>query len=304
MQLRFPPPNPTAFSVPQELFEQGLPLSQNSMLIGETAGADGFRKSEAKAKDYHNLWEHLLLHYWPELYDTHQVLGREDFSKLEDEVSYGDANASIRNLFKDLLDEFEGKSTSMEDELSLYNSYVNNPSANASYNMPFIFGYYGEAAAQFYSESKGIPVFPSEQRVSAWESFLRTQEIGERRYNIFLWVWDFLLKVLTKMQHGTLNKAMAQKWMNTAQKKAIEEMADIKDSFEKQRSSEDYGRVHTNQILNQQIDIIRGERSNVQRMSSAKSQDVSAYQQKTAETNTFLRTMIEQLESALRSVLK
>lgn len=301
MQIRYPPAHMESYSVPKDFFKEELSLEltdMTDMREGTVSLDDNFgRDAGGLNSDYLPLWQHFIRNYWPELYDTRNLarrgngLSEEDL--LDGTVSLGEADGVIRQVFEDLLDEFEGN-----DQTFNYTDENNNSISS------FLLNNYGEDAKNFYLDINGVEIFPPQQRLEIWESFLRTSEVGQKRYNIFVWIWTKLLTTFQKIQLGTLNKAVAQRWMNKAQLKAIEEMQEIKDGFQMQRSGEDYGRIHKNQVLNQEIDIVRGERSSVQRRSSAKSQESGAYQQKVSETNNFLKTVFEQLESALRSILK
>ena len=281
--LSFPPPNPQAYEVAPHIFTQGLDLNVEDMTNGATMNRRG-----KGAEEYHPLWKHLLRSYWTEIYDNVSIQTNLGIKiNPDDPVSEGEALLGVRKVWDDLLADFEGTNIGTNDLIS-------NETGS------FLATNFGTAANNFYDDA----YFSKSDRISIFESFLRTQEIGRKRYNIFLWVWDFLLKVMQKIQVGALNKTLAQRWMNEAQKTAVADMGGISKKFSQQKSGEDFSTIHINQVLNQELDIIRGERGAVTRAASIKSQEVGAYLQKYSETNTFLKSMIEQLESALRATMK
>ncbi|MFT4553639.1 MAG: hypothetical protein ACI9S8_002280 [Chlamydiales bacterium] len=277
--LTFPPHNPQAYDVAPHIFLQGLDLEVDDM----TGGAPMNRRGKGSG-EYHDLWKHLLRSYWTEIYDQ-TTLKTVEGLKLDPntDVSPGNALHGVREIWEKLLKGFEGNDPKITDATN-----------------SFLTKHFGGSADNFYDDK----YFSKTDRVKIFESYLRTQEIGRKRYNIFLWVWDFLLQVMQKIQVGALNKTLAQRWMNQAQKNAVEGMTGISKEFVKQKSGEDYNTIHLNQVLNQRLDIIRGEKGAVTRASSIKSQEAGAYLQKYSETNTFLKSMIDQLESALRATMK
>lgn len=281
--LSFPPHNPNAYEVPSYIFENGLDLD-----VGDMNEID-LRTRIGSTTQYHALWKHLLRSYWTEIYDKTSLktlLNVDLNSSTDDQIdSQSEVLPGIQEVFLKLINDFEGSITT--------GNLADNESSFLTKN-------FGTEANNFYNDGH----FTEADRVSIFESFLRTQEVGRRRYNIFLWVWDFLLKVMQKIQIGVVNKTLAQRWMNQAQKDAVTDMGKIATQFKKQKSGEDFKTIHLNQVLNQKLDIIRGEKGAVTRASSIKSQESGSYLQKYSETNTFLKTMIEQLESALRATMK
>lgn len=272
MEHRFPPPLSVrqAFGVHDDFFEKGLPLGETYSQVNGNSTVPS---------DYTAFWDHLLKNYWSELFQTDQIIADNPALTIDGSVSYDMALYYGQQKFQKLITEFE-------------NDFLTVALGE-------------EQAANFYQRADGnIDLVSQDLRLRFWDAFLRNNEIGRRRYNVFLWVWEQLFLIFKEIQAGMIHKATAQSWMNTAQKRAVERINKAADWLEEQDDTEDFATIHNNQSANQKIDVIKGERSNVQRTASAKSQELSSIQQKVGETNTFLKTMIEQLESALRSVSK
>jgi len=270
MEHRFPPPISVrkAFGIPEEFYDKGLPRGKEYSAVSGKSQYDD---------DYAEFWDHLVKNYWSELFQADQIVANNPGLTIDGNVTYGMALYYGQKKFQDLVDEFE-------------NGFLE--SAN------------GIDPEKFYLRTNNKESFSSDLRLRFWDAFLRNSEIGQRRYNVFIWVWQKLFLIFQEIQKGMIHKATAQSWMNNAQKRAVERINNAAKWLKEQDDSEDFGTIHNNQSANQKIDVIKGERSNVQRTASAKSQELSSIQQKMGETNTFLKTMIEQLESALRSVAR
>lgn len=262
----FPPFNPGAFDVPADLFnsEDNLPIRDNRISISVPDSA-------ASTNDLEKLWDHLLTTYWPELYDLNSLRIASGTGAAQQPTLLG-ANTIILNIFRTFVTDFEG-------EFLKNNLGITNP-------------------ADFYDPSN----FSDQSRIEAWDGFVRVTDVGQKHFNVLLFVWDLILKILEKMQDSTINKTTSQRWMNEAQKKGVSKMAQFE--FKKQDDAEDFDTIHENQNITHDLDIVRGERSSVQRLSTEKSSDAGNSQERMQETNTFLALLIDQLGNALRSVVK
>lgn len=271
MEHRFPPPISVrkAFGIPEEFYDKGLPRGKEySAVSGKSPNTD----------DYAEFWDHLVKNYWSELFQADQIVANNPGLTIDGNVTYEMALYYGQKKFQELIEKFE---------------------------TDFLVKAIGpEDAGKFYVRTDNKETVSSDLRLRFWDAFLRNSEIGQRRYNVFIWVWQKLFLIFQEIQKGMIHKATAQSWMNTAQKRAVERINNAAKWLKEQDDTEDFGTIHNNQSANQKIDVIKGERSNVQRTASAKSQELSSIQQKMGETNTFLKTMIEQLESALRSVAR
>jgi hypothetical protein len=277
--IKFPPHNPDAYNVPQDLFKEPLRTSAEKAGLGDTSqilrSPDNgvVAKGDGTNGDYLNLWNHFVSNYWAEIYDVNLLKKRGGSP-----TNANSALTTVREVFKEHLYEFESGS----------NGYLKSTK--------------GVNATDFYKSTNGVPAYSDSEKTEFWEQFLRLKDVGRKRWNVILWVWGFLIKMLKTMQLSTLNKALAQRWMNDAQKVAVSDMDKVQ--FNQQRSAEDFEYMHKNQLASHGLDIIRGERGNVQRLSSAKATDTSATQQKAQEANTFLTSLIDTLQNVLRGVIK
>ena len=296
--VNFPPDNQEAYNVPDRLFEDGLPLTLANML-GTTSNDATATYSEGLAGiqsdglagtqgDYHNLWQHFLENYWTELFDQSSLKQHNAERASPIELTSGQnftRNQSIeivRDVFKKMVDEFEG--------------------AAIGNNTNFLAKNFGITAGKFFETVNGFPTYSKDNRLEVWEAFLRNSEIGKKKWNIMIWAWEILLKLLGKLQITGVNKALSQRWMSQAQINSVTNMGNV--TFKQQRSAQDFDHMHHNQVANFKLDILRNDKSNVQRIAGQKSTEASSTQQKMSETNTFITGMIDQLEQALRGLIK
>jgi len=286
MTLVFPPPNPQAFNINPFLFDRA-DITQDGTTIGLPSSPVGLNTISREgggdpARNYDPLWSHLLNNYWSELYDNFSLglilePGVPADKPATEPISF--ANGLVKKQFETLLDEFE------------VSEFGNGTES-------FIKRKYGKEAADFYTD------FSTSQRLEVWEHFLRQTDLGMKRYNVFMYVWEILLQILFQMQITALNKAVGQQWIAVAQEKSIEEMEKLSDNFIQQTSSQDFGATHDNTVTNHLIDILRIERQVVQRRSSEMGQAISTALEKSSEMNTFVKALLDQLQGALRGVLR
>lgn len=271
--IAFPPFNPGAYqdTVADDLFD-GTPLPTTfndaapSNLSSGLANQGVANRTQSQLE---KMWDHLLIYYWPELYnDTNLSIA----SGGPPPAQKTGAETVIQNfIFKELMDQFEND---------------------------FLDGYVGISKSEFY----GNALFSDASKIDIWDGFIRTQEIGRKQYNVLLWIWELLINLLGTMQDSTVNKATAQRWMSEAQKQGVAKMAEKE--FRKQSDTDDFGAIHHNQTISHELDILRGERGGVQRLSSEKGTDAANAQQRMQENNTFIALLIDQLGTALRAIIK
>ncbi len=287
MTISFPPFNPGSYNVPEDLLfinnvpQTSLPKAEGDMLGVASSAIDP--DFGASTGDQLSLWGHLLDNYWSEVFDKTFLKGKREArigSSSSEITKKEEALEEIRHVFKKLTDDF----------LDYGDGHIKNN-----------FG--SKVAMDFFKNSaSGTPLISIHERLKIWESYLRSTEIGHKRYNILLWTWEFLIQIMKTLQLSSINKAVAQRWMNEAQIKGVNEMAKV--TYQKQNDATDFGAQHHNQNANHKLDLIRGERSGVQRRSSEKSSDFSGLMSSSQDMNTFLTSLVDQLQSALRGIIR
>lgn len=287
MQLTFPPPNPNAFSMDQSLFANSRVPSL------ETANRPD---NISTHPDYLEFWNHFVRDYWSELYDRNAAVDilqkAQDYGTGggENNVDPEDVNAAkslqaAKAAFKYLIEEFErGLNAAGTQE------------ARPNY-LATVYGI-TDVTNGFYNDNN----YSAQERLRVFKGFIKQSHIGQKRFSIYLWAWEFILKFMKKIQESAANAAIAQRWMSRAQLSAIGKMGSL--TYVKQNSAQDFNNIHANQLVGQKLDILRGMRGDVGKRSSTKQQEVSAAFQRYNETNTFLRAVVEQMEAALRNAMQ
>ena len=155
MAIQFPPHNPGAYNVPQDLFSEPLPLfNEDDFNLGGLSNRSGDKG------DYASLWNHFIKTYWAEVFDNNTL-------KEQNSQRFVTSRSKAINISRVI---FEEQIISFEDD--------------------FIPKQYAGLSADAFYKNNGSIRFSDSRRLNTWEEYLRSTEIG----NESIGCWEAIAK--------------------------------------------------------------------------------------------------------------